>query len=120
MNIKYEIDLEIKEVFYIKDSGYKENGFMINLEDAINENNIQLKWDKILSYCETDESYRPDFWIEDFSDYNPIYYTKDSKYIEFIKRINEDDTELIHFIVVGGDYVIDVISQDFPKITINC
>lgn len=43
MIIKYEIDLEIKQVFYIKDSGYKDNGFVINLEDAGNENNIQLK-----------------------------------------------------------------------------
>lgn len=119
MIIKYEIDLEIKQVFYIKDSGYKDNGFVINLEDAGNENNIQLKQDKILSYCETDESYRPDFWIEDFSDYNPIYYTKDFQFIEFIKKINEDDTELIYFIVVGADYVIDVISFDFPKININ-
>ena len=87
MIIKYEIDLEIKQVFYIKDSGYKDNGFVINLEDAGNENNIQLKQDKILSYSETDESYRPDFWIEDFSDYNPIYYTKDSQFIEFIKKL---------------------------------
>lgn len=87
MIIKYEIDLEIKQVFYIKDSGYKDNGFVINLEDASNENNIQLKQNKILSYCETDESYRTDFWIEDFSDYNPIYYTKDSQFIEFIKKL---------------------------------
>lgn len=43
MIIKYEIDLEIKQVFYIKDSGYKDNGLVINLEDAGNENNIQLK-----------------------------------------------------------------------------
>lgn len=87
MIIKYEIDLEIKQVSYIKGSGYKDNRFVINLEDASNENNIQLKQDKILSYCETDRSYRPDFWIEDFSDYNPIYYTKDSQFIEFIKKL---------------------------------
>lgn len=117
MREKYKLDLNINKVYYVEQTGY-ENGYFIVYLESDKNNFIKLKWDYILSYCETDESYRPDFWVSDFSDYYPLYFTDDSKYINYIKDLNENDEKLLHFTAVGGDSIVDIISYEHPEIII--
>ncbi|WP_311482408.1 hypothetical protein [uncultured Anaerococcus sp.] len=52
------------------------------------------------------------------SDYYPCYYSKNSDIIDKLKADVEfvRDDSIIHFVIIGLDDVVDVLTSNLPKI----
>lgn len=72
-------------------------------------------------YQVTQESYKPSCWIDSPKDYYPFYFRENS---DMINKLKEDvdhvrNDKIIHFMIVGIEDVIDVLTIDFPIISKN-
>ena len=83
---------------------------------------MSLLFDKtVYLYQVTQESYKPSCWIDSPKDYYPFYFSENSDMINKIKKDVEHvrDNKIIHFMIVGIEDVIDVLTIDFPIISKN-
>lgn len=91
----------------------------MTLESKSGLDKIGLLFDEtVYLYQDTEEVYKPSWHIDAESDYYPFYYSEKS---EMIDRLKEDvdyvrDDEIIHFVILGLDDVVDVLTSDFPQI----
>lgn len=77
-----------------------------------------LFYETVYLYQDTAESYKPRWRIDSSDEYYPFYYIKNS---EMIDRLKEDvdyvrDDEIIHFVIISLDDVVDVLTTDLPKV----
>lgn len=77
--------------------------------------------DTVYLYMNTLESYKPNWWIGAEDVYYPFYYAEDSEYISKLREEVDhiEDDKIIHFVIIGVDNVVDVLTLDFPKINIG-
>ncbi len=80
---------------------------------------FQLIWDssQIISYNVTDETYRADCWGLDFENNGRFYTSKHSDYIENFKQKSPlFPDNVIHFLIVGTNTIVDVLAKEYPVV----
>lgn len=108
--------------YFIGDFKWDYEGLSISLVSIDGYEKLCFLFDKtVYSYQVTQESYKPSCWIDSVADYYPFYYTYDS---DMIDKLKEDvdylrDDKIIHFLIVGLEDVVDVLTSDLPKISEN-
>lgn len=109
------------ESLYITDISWNHEGLKVTLENESSLGRICLLFDEtVYLYQDTAEFYKPSWHIGSEIDYYPFYYSKNS---EMIDKLKEDvdyvkDDEIIHFVIVGLDDVVDVLTSSLP--TVSC
>lgn len=107
------------DYMYIEDIKWNFEGLKINLESEKCDSKINLLFnDTVYLYLNTAESYKPSCWIETEDDYYPFYYSEESDYISKLKEEVDyiESDKIIHFVIIGVDNIIDVLTSDFPVI----
>lgn len=115
---KYNIENIPKDYLYIEKINWDDEGLKINMSFERDKGKITLLFEgTVFYYKNTAESFKPMWWINNREDYNPFYYSYDSEYIVNLKKEAEHvtDYKIIHFVILGSDSVIDVLTTDFPK-----
>lgn len=115
---KYKIDYS-GGTLYVVDIKWNEEGLAVELETEKNHEKIKLVFeDNVYLYINTLESYKPEFWIENTEDYYPYLYSEKSKKILELKKEapHIENEKIIHFVIVGVDNIVEVLTSDFPKI----
>lgn len=116
---KYIIEYLSPEPLFIVDIRWNHEGLKVNLESESGLDKIGILFDEtVYLYQDTAEFYKPSWHIDTESDYYPCYYSKNS---DMIDRLKEDvdyvrDDEIIHFVIIGLDDVVDVLTTDLPKV----
>ena len=119
---KYQVNNYRVDYMYIKDIKWDNDGLKINLESEKYNNKINLIFDNtVYLYLNTAEAYKPSSWIEIEDSYYPFYYSDESEYINKLKEDVDhiEDDKIIHFVIIGVDNTLDVLTSDFPKINIE-
>ena len=117
---KFQVERKKNLPFFIGDFKWDYEGLKISLVSLDGYEKMHLLFDKtVYLYQVTDESYKPSCWIESVEDYYPFYYSVDSEIIDKLKEDVEEirDNDIIHFLIVGLEDVIDVLTSDFPIIS---
>ncbi|MBO8462701.1 MAG: hypothetical protein IAC13_02075 [Firmicutes bacterium] len=115
---KWDMEFPVTSSFFIEDIQWKHEGLEIILEEETEEKNrVRLVFeDTVYSYRNTLESYKPSVWIEQEQDYYPFYYSHCTKELkDFCNDLEDLEDEIIHFLIIGIDHVIDVFTSDFPR-----
>lgn len=116
---KYIIEVLSPEPLFIVDISWNDKGLKVILESESGLDKIGILFDEtVYLYQDTAESYKPRWRIDSSDEYYPFYYSKNS---EMIDRLKEDvdyvrDDEIIHFVIIGLDDVVDVLTTDLPKV----
>lgn len=116
---KYIIEDLSPEPLFIVDISWNHEGFKVTLESESGLDKIGiLFYETVYLYQDTAESYKPRWRIDSSDEYYPFYYSKNS---EMIDKLKEDvdyvrDDEIIHFVIIGLDDVIDVLTIEMPKV----
>lgn len=116
---KYIIRDLSPETLYITVISWNHEGLKVTLESESGLDKIGLLFDEtVYLYQDTAEFCKPSWHIDSESDYYPFYYSEKS---EIIDKLKEDvdyvrDDEIIHFVIIGIDDVVDVLTTDLPKI----
>lgn len=119
---RYQVENYRKDLIHIGQIKWDNEGLKINLEAEKNPRKINLIFaDTVYLYSNTLESYKPSWWIGKEGDYYPFYYAEDSEYISKLKKEVDylTDDKIIHFVIIGVDNLVDVLTSDFPKIIIG-
>lgn len=122
-NMKYFKRFKIRDFnpgpLYITEISWNYEGLKVALESESGLDKIGILFDEtVYLYQDTAEFYKPSWHIDSNSDYYPFYYSENS---EMIDKLKEDvdyvrDDEIIHFVIIGLDEVVDVLTSDLPKI----
>ena len=116
---KYIIEVLSPEPLFIVDISWNDKGLKVILESESGLDKIGILFDEtVYLYQDTAESYKPRWRINSSDEYYPFYYSEKS---EMIDRLKEDvdyvrDDEIIHFVIIGLDEVVDVLTTDLPKV----
>lgn len=116
---KWENQSNIKKPLFLEWIQWNHRGLEICVEENTEEKNrITLLFDGVVySYTNTLESYKPSVWIGKEEEYYPFYYSYDTEEAKKLrKEVEWIDEEIIHFVIVGIDNVIDIFTSEFPKI----
>ena len=119
---RYQVENYKKDFIHIGQIKWDNEGLKINLEAQKNPSKISMIFaDTVYLYMNTLESYKPYWWIEAEDVYYPFYYAEDSEYISKLREEVDhiEDDKIIHFVIIGVDNVVDVLTSDFPKINIG-
>lgn len=117
---KFQVKRKNNIPFFIADIKWDYEGLRISLVSLDGYEKLYLLFDRtVYLYQVTPESYKHSCWIESVEDYYPFYYTYDSDMIYKLKEDVEEirDDKIIHFLIVGLEDVIDVLTSDFPIIS---
>ena len=114
---KFQIERKKNIPFFIGDIRWDYDGLRISLVSLDGYEKLSLLFDKtVYSYQVTPESYKPSCWIDSPEDYYPFYFSENSDMINKLKKdvdhIRND--KIIHFMIVGLEDVVDVLTVDLP------
>lgn len=112
-------EFKVERPFFLEKIEWNSLGLEIVIEEDTEEKNIikLLFEDIVYSYTNTLESYKPSVWIDKEEDYYPFYYSHCTEDIKnFCKDLEYIEDEIIHFLVIGIDHVLDIFTSDFPSI----
>ena len=82
---------------------------------------FQLIWDSshIIAYNMTDETYRADCWRLDFENNGRFYASNNSNYIDAFRHKSPlFPDNVIHFLIVGTNTIIDVLAKEYPVVKV--
>lgn len=120
---KWIPDDNVVDVYDMDTIGWREGKFVLSLipdnldHDKRSEYNVELIWDDIFCYQVTQETYRPDVWIAAEDEAWTFYVSKSSKYLQNFKKDNMLVPETVyHFLVGGTNFIIDILSIEYPTI----
>lgn len=116
---KYKIDYS-GGALYVENINWNDKGLVLELEND-NCEIIKLVFEStVYFYINTEESYKPEFWIENPEDYYPFLYSEESEKIRELKKEAKhiENEKIIHFAIVGVDNIVEVLTSDFPKIVL--
>lgn len=111
----------VVSVYDMKNIGWHNKGFLLellpdNLEhDKRAEYNLEMVWSDVLCYQVTKESYRPDWWISNPDEAWTFYISQSSEFLKNFTKENYLVPETVyHFVIVGTNFVIDILSTEYP------
>lgn len=118
---------DVDAVYDMEDVGYDTGeGFVVvlipdNLDHGKHSKyNIKLNWHGVLSYTVTKETYRPDVWISNSDNAWSFYVSQSSQLLKNFKKNNILVPEKVyHFFIVGTNFVIDILSTEYPEIVLT-
>lgn len=117
---KYTIEDLNPVPLFIVDISWNDKGLKVSLESESGLDKIGILFDEtVYLYQDTAESYKPRWRINSSDEYYPFYYSKNS---EMIDKLKEDvnyvrDDEIIHFVILGLDDVVDVLTSSLPIVS---
>ncbi len=117
---KFQVERKSNIPFFLANINWAHEGLKISLVSLDGYEKVHLLFDKtVYLYQVTDESYKPSSWIESAEDYYPLYYTEDSDMIYKLKGDVEQikDDKIFHFLIVGLEDIVDVLTSDLPIIS---
>ena len=82
---------------------------------------FRLEWNSsdIIACNMSDETYRADCWDLDFENNGRFYTSKHSDYIEAFQHKSPLFPEnAIHFLIVGTNTIVDVLTKAYPTVRI--
>ena len=117
------VDFMLDKVYDV-DNIYFDDGLIVILipndidRSKRSKNNLKLHWPSFDSFNVNQESHRQSLWISDKEDPWSFYRTSNSDYIEFIKKdsILFSKDGIFHFLILGTNLIIDVLSRYEPTI----
>lgn len=109
---------------YDVDNIYFDDGLIVILvpndidHSKRSKNKLKLHWPSFDSFNVNQESHRQSLWINDTEEPWSFYRTSNSDYIEFIKKdsILFLKENIIHFLILGTNLIIDALSRYEPTI----
>ncbi|MGJ0848499.1 hypothetical protein SAMN02745784_02210 [Tissierella praeacuta DSM 18095] len=118
----------VDEVYDMENVGFeRDEGFVVLLvpdhfeKDKRSEYNLKLVWDYVISYTVTDESYRPEMWKTKEDSNNEIWTFYISESSDYLNKFREENylvaEKTYHFFICGTNLMIDIISEEYPKVT---
>lgn len=116
---KWNMDILFKDSFFVEKIDWNSSGLEILLEEySEDRTKIKLLFENMVySYTVTDEGCKPSVWISEREEYYPFYYSHCTEEIErFCKDLEYIRDNILHFLIIGIDYVIDVFTNEFPSI----
>ncbi|MCB5855715.1 hypothetical protein LIR37_15240 [Flavonifractor plautii] len=121
--IKWIPHSDVVAVYDMEDIGWRNEGFVLTLfPDDLDpakrsKYNFEMVWQEVLCYQVTDERYRPDLWVSSPDEAWTFYTSESSEFLENFRKDNDlvPDT-VYHFIVGGTNFVIDILSTEYPKV----
>lgn len=116
---KFKIKDLIQDPLYIKNIKWDHEGLKVDLESDSNLDYLTILFDEtVYLYQDTAEAYKVSWHIDSESDYYPFYYSKNSEMIDKLRKDVEyiRGDEVIHFVIISLDDVVDVLTSDLPKI----
>lgn len=105
---KYKINYS-GGALYVENINWNDKGLIVELETEKNRETIKLTFeDTVYFYINTEESYKPEFWIENPEDYYPFLYSENSKKILELKKEapHIENEKIIHFAIVGVENIV--------------
>ena len=113
----------VDSVYDMKNIGWFNEGFVLSLlpdnldHDKRSEYNLEMVWSDVLCYQVTKETYRPDWWGSNPDEAWAFYTSESSEFLKNFRKGNDLVPETVyHFIMVGTNFVIDILSTEYPMI----
>ncbi len=123
---KWEPTASVDNVYDIDAVVQDKNGLTLTLvPDNLDyckrsEHKLIIRWEDPISYHISNESIREDCWISDPDEAWTFFFGHSSSYIDHFKTnaiLFPENT--IHFLIRGTNYIADILSTDYPYITIQ-
>lgn len=114
----WDMDPPVKD-FFVEKIDWNSSGLEIILEEySEDRTKVKLLFENMVySYTVTEEGYKPSVWISRQQQFYPFYYSYRTKEIErFCKDLEYIRADILHFLIIGIDFVIDVFTNEFPSI----
>ena len=116
---------DVDEVYDMEEVGFqRDEGFIVflvpdNLEhDKRSDYFVKLIWEDVLCYQVTQETYRPDVWISDEDEVWTFYISESSEYLQNFQKDNIlAPKKIYHFLISGTNFILDILSTEYPKVT---
>lgn len=127
--IRWEIKEALNESYYLDDLSWPDTGFKIKFRAESDKQKIEIFFDESIdAFRYTNES----FYFKLFGDLSDKYgsgFYKDwsffkvenSEYLEWLSTKSRgwsDEFSFTHFCILGGDEVVDIVTNYEPQITI--
>lgn len=116
-------DENVDAVYDVENIGWQSEGFVLTLlPDNLDHKkrskyHLKMVWPDVLCYQVTQETYRPDVWIDTPEKAWTFYVSQSSKYVRDFKKDNILAPEAIyHFLIGGTNFIIDILSDEYPTI----
>jgi len=110
----------IPDIFYLDSIFDGKDGVYFNLScDLENEEKVLvIYFDSLFSYRVTNESYRLKFIMVHNIEKPSFFIVKDSSYISWFKdeSFHVYQSNILHYIILTGNDIIDVISEFKPSV----
>ena len=107
-----------KDSFFVEKIDWNSPSLQIILEEySEDRTKVKLLFEgNIYSYTNTLEGFKPSVWIGDGEEYYPFYYSYSTEEIKNLCKNQEYiENEVIHFLIIGIDNVLDVFCSEFPS-----
>lgn len=119
---KWMTEYNLEKPVFVEKIEWVESGLLIILkEDTKEKRLVQLLFEGTLySYVCTNESYKPQYWISDKDQYYPFYFSCDTDDIKRLKDAAEhiEEEDIVHFVIVGIDTIVEVFTSELPSVQI--
>lgn len=116
---KWNTIFKCENSFFIEQIRWTSSGLEILLEEYNEDRTIiRLLFEgTVYSYTNTLEDFKPSVWIKAGEECYPFYYSYSTEDIKNLCKNQEYiENEVIHFLIIGIDNVLDVFCSEFPKI----
>ncbi len=115
--------------YYLDYFSWSEKGFIVELISERKKERIQILFDEYIdAYRYTNESFYfklagdlSDKYGDDFYGNWSFFKVTNSEYLKWLSEKSctlSDQMHFVHFCILGGDEVIDIINNDEPKVKI--
>lgn len=116
---------KLDDVYEIENIGWCKDGFAVtlipdNLEhEKRSKHTVRLVWEDVLCYQVAKETYRPDWWTSEPNGVWTFYASESSEYLNWFQKGNIlMPGKTIHFAIVGTNLIVDILSSEYPTVTI--
>ncbi len=113
----------VDSIYDLETIGWRSEGFVLTLfpdhfdHNKRSECNLEMIWSKVLCYQVTEESYRPDWWKSTSDELWAFYISESSEFLKNFRKDNYLVPETVyHFVVLGTNFVMDILSEEYPAI----
>lgn len=115
---RWDMDSPFKD-FFVEKIDWNSSGLEIILEEySEDRTKVKLLFEgTVYSYTNTLEGFKPSVWIGAGEEYYSFYYSYSTEDIKNLCKNQEYiENEVIHFLIIGIDNVLDVFTSEFPSI----
>lgn len=120
---KWTPDENVDWVYDVEQVRWRGEKFVLSLlpdhldHEKRSKHRLEMAWQDVLCYQVTKESYRPDWWKSDPEQAWTFYVSQSSEFLKNFRKDNVLAPETVyHFVVVGTNFVVDILSDEYPTV----